>query len=211
MIKVQNLYRSFGRSVILKNLNFNVETGERLGIEGANGTGKTTLLRIISTLLLPTTGSVHTNGRCTVNEAKLARSNIGYVSPADTGFFPRLTGQQNLEVIAQFYGLTWQEANRQIEDLENFFPLAKSLKTPLFQCSSGMRQVLKISIALVHNPSILLLDEPSRSLDKTARRGLYNYLDKHCASKSVLVTSHHPEELNQLSTRILNLKGGQLF
>ena len=164
-VEIKKLNRSFGPKQVLQDISLEIATGEIIGIVGSNGSGKTTLLRILATLLLPSSGEVLIDGQRITHSTSEIRKLIGWVSTSDGGFIPRFTGHENLHFFGALYGLTSKQVERVIGEYSSLTPFQAALQTPFYLCSAGMKQILRIARALLARPSIILFDEPLRSLD----------------------------------------------
>ena len=197
----------------LRNITFEVKEGEAVALLGANGAGKSTLLRILATLLLPTRGSVSVCGYDTAKEPRAVRRNLGYHAGSDQGFYPRLTGRQNLLFFGQLNHLSKSEAQRRIAELGAAFHLQDSLDEQVRTLSSGTTQRLSLARALLHQPKVLLLDEPTRSLDALAAAEFRRFLSTQVLQRektSMIFASHALSEIELLANRVAVLDGGRL-
>ncbi len=196
----------------LRGLNLTVGRGDVLGLLGTNGAGKTTLLKILGTLILPTAGSAVVSGWDLVREADRVRSLVGMVTTDERSFYWRLTGRQNLEFFAAFQGLDSSETTARIEDLRCQLEL-EALDRRFGLYSTGMRHRLAIARALLRRPAILLLDEPTRSLDPIAAAGLRRLIRSMLVDGlgcTVLLATHNLQEAHELCDRIVVLHQGRL-
>src|SRR4029077_17944001 len=190
-----------------------VRTGEAVALLGTNGAGKSTLLRLLATLLLPTSGRAAVAGYDIFQDARAVRRSLGYHAGSDQGFYPRLTGRQNLLFFGQLNHLTRAEAQRRIAELGEKFHLAEALDQQVRTLSSGTTQRLSLARALLHAPTVLLLDEPTRSLDAIAASEFRRFLSTKVlrgAKTSLLFASHALSEIEQLAHRVAVIHQGQL-
>jgi ABC-2 type transport system ATP-binding protein len=216
-ISLSHLSHTFGgphgQVAALTDLNLEIEPGEFFGLFGPNGAGKTTLIRILTTLILPSAGSAAIYGHDVVRQAGLARAHLGLVFSNENSFYGRLTGRQNLEFFAALQNLTRAETRRQIDSLLELFGLTGAGNTPFQFYSTGMRQKLNVVRALLHDPPVLFLDEPTKGMDvltaETLRRLLRDELVQR-RHKTVLLTTHDLEEMEALCDRVGILDGGRL-
>lgn len=194
----------------LQNVTFRLAPGTLLLLTGNNGSGKTTLLKILATLILPTSGAAFINGYDVVRNSLAARRQVGICWSDDRAIYWRLTGEQNLMFFGTLYGLSKRQIRQRISQLKRHFRL-DFLHRPVCQCSTGMRQRLILVRALLHDPSVLLLDEPTRSLDQEVIAALSEWLGAQRDSpKTVLLTTQRPEEL-RVGGRIGMLESGRLM
>ncbi|MFQ5946705.1 MAG: ABC transporter ATP-binding protein [Anaerolineae bacterium] len=196
----------------LRELDLTVGTGEILGLLGTNGAGKTTLLKILATLILPTAGRVTVEGCDVAREADRVKAMIGLGTSEERSFYWRLTGRQNLEFFAAFQGLSPHGARDRIEQLRAELGL-EALDRRFGVYSTGMRHRLAIARALLRQPQILLLDEPTRSLDPLAAGVLRRLIRDTLVAEmgcTVVLATHNLGEAEELCDRIAVLHEGRL-
>ena len=187
-----------------------VQKGERLAIMGPNGSGKSTLLRIIATLITPTTGSVRVAG-IPISDSRRVRAEIGWATGDERSFYWPLTGRANLEFFAALYKLHGRAAAVRIDHVLDMVQLASVADERFHAYSSGQRQRLAIARVLLSDPNILLLDEPTRSLDPDSAGAIRQVLgDLGAAGRTLLWVTHSPEEAAACCTRILRLDNGRI-
>jgi len=197
----------------LTDIDLAIAPGEFFGLFGPNGAGKTTLIRILTTLILPTAGSAAIYGHDVVREAGLARAHLGLVFSNENSFYGRLTGRQNLEFFAALQNLSRAETRRQIDTLLELFDLSGAGGTPFQYYSTGMRQKLNVVRALLHDPPVLFLDEPTKGMDALTAETLRRLLREELVlrrRKTVLLTTHDLQEMEALCDRVAILDGGRL-
>lgn len=185
--------------------------GELLSVLGPNGAGKTTMVRMIAGLLLPTRGTILVNGHDVVRERRQAAFCCGFSLGGDTGLYPRLTAQQNLSFFGLMYGLRGKALARRATELLETMGLADRADEPVSSFSRGMKQRLHIARALLHGPSVLILDEPSAGLDPhsaAAMRSLVARLSEE--GRTILLTTHDMREAEELSDRVILMKDGRI-
>src|SRR6266849_3506542 len=204
-IAISHLSHTFagprGPVAALRDLNLEIAPGEFFGLFGPNGAGKTTLIRILTTLILPTAGSASIFGHDVVRQAGLARAHLGLVFSNENSFYGRLTGRQNLEFFAALQNLSRAAARRQIDALLELFDLSAAGGTPFQFYSTGMRQKLNVTRALLHDPPVLFLDEPTKGMDvqtADAVRALLKQEIVDRAGKTVFLTTHDLYEMEHL-------------
>jgi sodium transport system ATP-binding protein len=195
-------------------ISFHVAPGESLAIVGANGAGKSTLLRILTTLLLPTSGRAEVAGFDVIRQPETVRHSLGFHSGAEPGFYARLTALQNLEFFAQLRDLSPQEAKLRIAEVSEGLGLSPSLNRQVRLLSSGTVQRLSLARAVLHRPQVLLLDEPTRSLDPLAAAEFRRYLRDDLIRRhgaTLLFASHTLAEVEELADRVALLDLGRLL
>jgi ABC-type multidrug transport system ATPase subunit len=201
-------------AVALAGVSFEVRDGEALALLGANGAGKSTLLRILATLLVPTRGHARVAGHDTVHQSRDVRRLLGYHAGTDHGFYARLTGRQNLFFFGRLNQLSNAAASRRISQLAEQFQLGEALDRQVRTLSSGTVQRLSLARALLHQPSVLLLDEPTRSLDVIAAAEFRRFLKTEILRKggtSLLFASHTLPEVELLADRVAVIDAGRLL
>lgn len=197
----------------LRGISFQVRQGEAVALLGANGAGKTTLLRILATLLLPTRGSATVAGFDSVRNSAEVRHHLGYHAGSDLGFYSRLTGCENLRFFGRLNHLTNSMLRSRIPALAERFELGDALDRQVRTLSSGTVQRLSLLRAMIHQPDVLLLDEPTRSLDALAAADFRRFLKAEVLRRqrtSLLFASHTLSEIEFLADRVAVLKEGML-
>jgi ABC-type multidrug transport system ATPase subunit len=198
----------------LTGISLDVREGEALALLGANGAGKSTLLKILATLLVPTRGHATVSGHDTVKNSRDVRRRLGYHAGTDHGFYPRLTGRENLLFFGRLNQLSSSSAAQRISSLGDQFHLADALDRQVRTLSTGTVQRLSLARALLHQPQVLLLDEPTRSLDAIAAAEFRGYLKSEVlrpGTTSILFSSHTLSEIEQLASRIAVIDSGRLL
>ncbi len=198
---------------VLLDLALTLHEGELYCLMGANGAGKTTLLKILCGLILPDTQRLRLCGEELPPGHPRLRASFGLVTGEEQSFYGRLTGRQNLEFFATFQGLPPKRIRESIEALCELFRMENYLDKPFFAYSTGMKQRLGLSRGLLGDPKILLLDEPTRSLDPAAAGEWHHFLRDillEKEKKTVLYTTHSLEEAEHFSSRIGILCGGKI-
>lgn len=193
----------------LKRVSINIGSGEIFGLIGRNGAGKTTLTKIIATLVQPTSGTVTVNGFDSVKDEVKVRSLIGLATAEERSFYWRLTSRQNLLFFARLYGMNDRFARGRIDELFEQFDLTQYEKRQFSQLSTGNKQRLAVARAMLPNPPVLLLDEPTRSLDPVAAASMRNLIGS-LSGVSILLTSHNLSEIEELCDRIAIISNGEI-
>ncbi len=208
-MKIIDLHKNIGRSHIIKNLNFDIRPGEVFGFIGPNGAGKTTTIRMMVGLLSMTKGDVVIQGHSIKSEYTKAISEVGAIVE-NPEMYPFMTGLQNLKHFARMSeGVT----NERIKEVIDLVGLEKAIKTKVNKYSLGMRQRLGIAQALLHSPSVLILDEPTNGLDPTGIREIRRYIRRLAVEDnvSVIVSSHLLSEIELMCDRIGIIQNGELI
>lgn len=213
MIEVKGLYKKYSKKVLaVKDLSFTVQQGEVVGLLGENGAGKTTTLRILSTMLKPTKGTATINGWDTVKDGGKVRTSIGVLFGGDVALYDRLTARENIEYFGYLYDMSKDEIDKRIKYLSEYFQFSDYLNKKASDLSRGMKQKISIARAIVHNPKIILLDEPTTGLDVVARRMLYDLIIEWSKEgKTILFSSHSISEIERLCQRVIIINKGELI
>ncbi|HEY2963865.1 MAG TPA: ABC transporter ATP-binding protein [Pyrinomonadaceae bacterium] len=197
----------------LRDVSFEVQTGEIFGLIGRNGAGKTTLTKIVATLVQPTTGSVSVRDNDSVVHDEQVRRQIGLATAEERSFYWRLTAEQNLMFFARLHGLTDRIAKQRIKELFAQLELDEVARRRFGEMSTGNKQRLAVARAMLSMPPVLLLDEPTRSLDPLAAarmRGLISSLAEQDPPVTILLTSHNLAEVETLCSRVAIISRGRI-
>ncbi|MEW6601521.1 MAG: ABC transporter ATP-binding protein [Nitrospirota bacterium] len=197
----------------LRDINIQVEEGDIFGLLGPNGAGKTTLIKILCTLVLPSSGSACVKGHDVTRDEKSVRKLIGYVISEERSFYWRLTGRQNLKFFAKLNNIPNGESERRIGRLLDFLELADDADRMFKDYSTGMRQKLAIARGLLTDPAILLMDEPTNGLDPVTAQNLKTLISEKLAGeegKTVLFATHNLRDAEELCSRIAIIRGGEV-
>lgn len=193
----------------LRDISLEIEEGEIFGLIGRNGAGKTTLTKIIATLVQPTSGTVSVGGFDSVRDDVRVRSLVGLATAEERSFYWRLTAQQNLLFFARLYGMNDQTAKKRIAGLFEKLDLEELAKRRFSDLSTGNKQRLAVARALLSDPPILLLDEPTRSLDPLAAANMRKIIEA-LEGVSILLTSHNLSEIEELCGRVAIISAGSI-
>ena len=212
------LRKTFGRPVkapvtALQNVSFDVHAGEVFGLLGRNGAGKTTLTKIVATLIQPTNGKVSVHGFDTIAKEKQVKSLIGLATAEERSSYWRLTAEENLVFFARIYGMSERPAKARVSELIEQLELTEVARRRFGELSTGNKQRVAVARALLMNPPILLLDEPTRSLDPLAAarmRTLIAALASASPPVTVLLTSHNLTEVEELCSRVAVISRGSI-
>ena len=197
----------------LRDVSFDVQTGEIFGLIGRNGAGKTTLTKIVATLVQPTTGSVSVRGHDSVRDDEHVRREIGLSTAEERSFYWRLTSEQNLLFFARLHGMSDRAANQRIKDLFAKLELEEVSRRRFGELSTGNKQRLAVARAMLSAPPVLLLDEPTRSLDPLAAqrmREMIRSLSQQDPPITILFTSHNLAEVETLCERVAIISRGRI-
>lgn len=197
----------------LRDVSFEVETGEIFGLIGRNGAGKTTLTKIVATLVQPTTGSVSVRGHDSVSDDEAVRREIGLATAEERSFYWRLNSEQNLMFFARLHGLSDRVAKQRIKDLFGKLELEEVARRRFGELSTGNKQRLAVARAMLTSPPVLLLDEPTRSLDPLAAarmREMISSLAQQDSPVTIFLTSHNLGEVETLCGRVAIISRGRI-
>src|ERR671931_916262 len=195
----------------VRGISFAVEPGELFGLLGPNGAGKTTTIKMLITLLIPTSGSARVLGLDVVRQAREVRKRIGYVFGGERGVYERLSGYDNLRYFAELYGVPAREQKRRIEELLELVGLKGREHERAEGYSRGMKQRLHVARGLLHDPEVLFLDEPTIGLDPVGAREVRATIASLAqAGKTVLLTTHYMFEADALCDRIAVIAEGEI-
>jgi ABC-2 type transport system ATP-binding protein len=201
-----------GETVALENLSFSAATGQVLVFLGPNGSGKTTALKLISTILLPDAGSVRVDGYDTVKSARRVRQQVGIAVATERSFFPRLSARENLDFFATLDEVPPRDRPARIDSVLRETGLEEQADTLVMKFSSGMYQRLGIARALVKRPGVLLLDEPTRSLDAGTTAHFWTTVRALARQQTtILLATHNFAEAAAVGDRLLLLHRGQVL
>lgn len=208
MIKINNLTKKYKDKLAVDNLNLEIKTGELFSLLGANGAGKTTTIKMISTLILPTSGTTNINGLDIIKDREKIKRIIN-ISPQETAIASNLTVLENLYFMAGIYEI--KKAKEKINELIKLFKLEEVLNQKAKTLSGGYQRKLSIAISLINDPEILFLDEPTLGLDVISRRELWHIIENLKGKITIILTTHYMEEAEILSDRIGIMNKGKLI
>lgn len=209
-IKIENLTKKYGKLVAVDNLNLSIKKGELFSLLGVNGAGKTTTIKMLSCLTKATSGDAYLNGKSITKDTAEVKSIIA-VSPQETAVAFGLTARENLELICGVHGFSKDKRNEKIKELTELLGLKPILDKKAGRISGGYQRRLSIAMALICEPEILFLDEPTLGLDVLVRSDLWDIIQCLKGKITIILTTHYMEEAEALSDRIAIMKDGKLL
>ena len=209
-IKTVELVKHYKNLTAVNKLNLEIRQGELFSLLGVNGAGKTTTIKMLTCLTKPSNGDAFVGGYSITTQSEQVKQLIG-VSPQETAVAPNLTVKENLELICGIYGFSKEKAKKRIEELCGQFSLDSVLKRKAGKLSGGWQRRVSIAMALISEPKILFLDEPTLGLDVIARHELWDVIRTLKGKATVILTTHYMEEAEALSDRIGIMKDGKLL
>lgn len=212
MIEVNSLSKHFKDVVAVDNISFKVEEGKVFGLLGENGAGKTTTLRMLATMLKPTTGTANIGGYDLIQEPADVRGEIGILFGGETGLYDRLSARENIEYFGLLNGMTKEDINIQIEKLSHSLEMEDYIERRVGKFSKGMKQKVALARSIVHNPSIMFFDEPTSGLDVTAVRIVHKFIKElKSEGKTIIFSSHSMNEVEKLCDEVGIIHKGKMI
>ncbi len=209
-IEIRDLTKRYRDVVAVDSLSLSIEEGELFSLLGVNGAGKTTTIKMLSCLAKPTAGDAFLMGKSISTEADQVKALLG-VSPQETAVAPGLTVKENLELICGVYGFPKEKRKAKVKEMTELLHLESVLSRKAGKLSGGWQRRLSIAMALISEPKILFLDEPTLGLDVIARSDLWDLIRSLKGKVTMILTTHYMEEAEALSDRIAILKDGKLL
>ena len=209
-IKTNDLTKQYKDLTAVDRLNLTIESGELFSLLGVNGAGKTTTMKMLSCLTKPTSGDALLGGKSIVKESAAVKEIIA-VSPQETAVAPNLTVKENLELMAGVHGFSKEKSKEKVTELAEQFELQEIRNKKAGKLSGGWQRRLSIAMALICEPKILFLDEPTLGLDVLARSDLWETIRALKGRVTMILTTHYMEEAEALSDRIGIIKNGKLL
>ena len=206
---IKELTKKYGNIVAVNNLNLTIEQGELFALLGVNGAGKTTTIKMLSCLIKPTSGDAFLLGESIISNPHAINEKTN-ISPQETAVAANLSVLENLELIAGIYGQNSKTANKNAHEIAQKFGLKNELNKKAKNLSGGMQRRLSIAMALISEPQILFLDEPTLGLDVLARRELLASIKSLKGKVTIILTTHYMDEVENLSDRVGIMANGQL-
>lgn len=208
-IETKNLSKSYGTKQAVKSLNLTILEGELFSLLGVNGAGKTTTIRMLTGLSKPSSGDASLFGNSIVHNLDEVKKIVN-LSPQDTAVAGKLTIRENLMFMAEIYGLNKNAATKRVEAIIEEFHLNDVVNSKARTLSGGWQRRLSIAMALITEPKVLFLDEPTLGLDVLARRELWKFIEQLKGKITIVLTTHYMEESEALSDRIAIMKSGEV-
>jgi sodium transport system ATP-binding protein len=212
VLEIKGLSKQFKKVKAVDDISFTVKEGEIVGLLGENGAGKTTTLRMIATMLKPTGGSAYVNGYDLIKEPHMVRSQIGILFGGDVGLYDRLTARENIKYFADLSGMDTIKSNENIEKLNILLGMEEYIDRRVRGFSRGMKQKVAIARSIVHDPKVMLFDEPTMGLDVTSTRIVQEFiLSCKKENKGIIFSSHSMQEVEKLCQRIVIIHRGSII
>lgn len=212
MLEVRGLTKKFKDFLAVENVSFKVDDGEILGLLGENGAGKTTTLRMLATMLKVNEGTANISNYDLIKEPEKVRGEIGILFGGEIGLYDRLTARENIMYFAELNGMTKEAAKNSIEKLVKELEMEEFIDKRVGKFSRGMKQKVAIARSIVHEPSVMLFDEPSTGLDVSASRLIQDFILR-CKdeNKAIIFSSHSMQEIEKLCDRVVIIHKGKLI
>lgn len=207
MIKVNNIFKSFKEVDVLKNVTFNFEKGAIVGFLGPNGAGKSTLIKIMTGIMSPDKGTIYINNENIAENRNIIKSNIGYIPEVPNGF-NNLTVKEFLFFCGELRSLKKDIIESELDLIDQQFQIKDIFDKRMDSLSKGLRQRTWLIQALLHNPDLLFLDEPTDGLDPIQKSSMINFIKKIGINKTIIITSHTLGDLQILCNHVLIIKDG---
>ena len=210
-ITIENLTKQFEDKTAVENLNLQVNKGELFGLLGPNGAGKTTTINILCGLVKPTSGSAKVYGYDVQKETSKVKGLIG-VCTQETAIYPYLTGTENLELFGNLYGMNGKTLKERSDMLLTKMGLKEDAKRRAAKYSGGMKRRLSLTLALIHDPQVAFLDEPTVAMDPQSRHAVWDFIkEQKTQGKTIILTTHYMEEAEELCDRVGIIDHGKLI
>jgi len=211
ILKIQNLTKEFEGFKAVDNASFEANSGEIFGLLGPNGAGKTTTIRVIATTLTPTSGNGEVCGFDIVKNPEEVRKNIGVLT-TEIGAYDRFTGRENLRYFGELYGLSGENLEKRIEELNGLLEMRDFIDKRAGKYSTGMKQKLAIARSVIHDPKVIIFDEPTAGLDVLASRTVVEFMRKAKAlGKLVILSTHEMYNAEKLCERVAIMHRGRIL
>jgi ABC-2 type transport system ATP-binding protein len=210
-IEITDLTKKFEDAAAVDHLTLSIRKGELFGLLGPNGAGKTTTISVLCGLLQPTSGSVVVAGYSMQKDQERVKELIG-VCPQDTAVYPFLSGRENIELFGKLHSMTRQQLKHKVDELLEKMSLTEDSKKRLGKYSGGMKRRINLIMALVHNPEIAFLDEPTVAMDPQSRHAVWEFIKElKQQGKTIILTTHYMEEAQYLCDRVGIIDHGKII
>lgn len=211
MLRVENLTKKFKKVTAIDNVSFEVNPGEIIGLLGENGAGKTTTLRMLATMLKPTSGNAMIDGYNIIDNPNKIRERIGILFGGDVALYDRLTGRENMIYFAKLNGMSDLEADQAVNKITSELEMSDYIDRPVGKYSRGMKQKVSLARSIIHQPDVMLFDEPSTGLDVLSSKLIHDFILK-CKkdNKAIVFSSHNMYETEKLCDRIIIIHKGKI-
>ena len=211
MLKVENLTKTFKKINAVENVSFEVDQGEIIGLLGENGAGKTTTLRMIATMLKPTSGNAFIDEDNIIDNPNKIREKIGILFGGDVALYDRLTGRENMTYFAKLNGMSDEEAANAVDQISRDLEMVDYIDRPVGKYSRGMKQKVSLARSIIHHPDVMLFDEPTTGLDVMSSKLIHDFIVK-CKkeNKAIVFSSHNMYETEKLCDRIIIIHKGKI-
>lgn len=210
MIKIDSLNKTFGRIKALDDLNLEINRGELIGIIGPNGAGKTTAIRMVCCILKPDSGDVIIDGYSIYNDPITIKSMIGYL-PEEPNLYERFKAKDLLRYFAELYGVPKNEIDERIKKLLELVGMTNRADDKINTFSKGLRQRISVARALIHDPEIIIFDEPTMGLDPATANSIREFIRNLKGKKTIILCTHYMEEADSLCDRVAILNNGKIL
>ncbi|MCK8059792.1 MULTISPECIES: ABC transporter ATP-binding protein [unclassified Fusibacter] len=211
LLKVENLKKNYGTLKAVDGISFEVEKGDLIGLLGPNGAGKSTTISMISTLIVPNGGTISYGGKDIVKNPKAIQKHLGIV-PQEIALYPTLSGMDNMKFWGKAYGLKGQHLKDRIEVVSEIIGIKDRLKDRVDKYSGGMKRRLNIGVALLHEPELLIMDEPTVGIDPQSRNHILETVKElNRQGMTIIYTSHYMEEVEFLCDKISIMDKGKVI
>ena len=209
-IKIENLTKHYRDVIAVDNLSLDIEAGKLVALLGINGAGKTTTIKMLSCLTKPTSGNAYLFEKSICNESLAVKSLIA-ISPQESAVAPNLTARENLKLICGIHNFSKQKTEQKINELVALLKIDSIIDRKAGKLSGGWQRRLSIAMALISEPKILFLDEPTLGLDVIARSDLWNIIRSLKDKVTIILTTHYMEEAESLADKIAIMASGKLL
>ena len=211
MLRVENLTKKFKKVTAVDNVSFEVNPGEIIGLLGENGAGKTTTLRMLATMLKPTSGNAMIDGYNIIDNPNKIRERIEILFGGDVALYDRLTGRENMIYFAKLNGMSDLEADQAVNKITSELEMSDYIDRPVGKYSRGMKQKVSLARSIIHQPDVMLFDEPSTGLDVLSSKLIHDFILK-CKkdNKAIVFSSHNMYETEKLCDRIIIIHKGKI-